>query len=115
MSVVPNDKFESADSLNLITFPIEDRNNAATFDIDTWTQYRAFWKGLILRNLHSTLNLSYRINPDDALRNLRPNSERPIKGWGSYLHVEQAGAPDYEVDLEAVAYLNALKGGPKSG
>jgi len=115
VSVVPNNEFESADSLNLITFSIEDRLNAAAFDIDTWTQYRAFWKSLILRNLHSTLDLSYRVNPDDVLRTIRANSERPVQGWGSYLHVEQGGTPDYEVDLVAVTYLNALKGGPKSG
>jgi len=106
---------ESSDSLNLITFSIEDRANGATYDIDTWTQYRAFWKSVVLRNLHSTLALSYRINPDDALRTLRANSERPVKGWGSYLHVEQGGTPDYEIDIEAVNFNNAVKGGPKAG
>jgi len=115
VSVVPNENFESADSLNLITFSIEDRDNNAAFDIDTWTQYRAFWKSVVLRNLHSTLDLSYRVNPDDVLRTIRANSERPIGGWGSFLHVEQGGTPDYEVDLVAVTYLNALKGGPKTG
>jgi len=109
VSVVPNDKFDSANSLNLIVFPIEDRANAAAFNVDTWTQYRAFWKSAILRNTHSTLNLSYRVRPNDALRTLPPNSEREITGWGSFLHVEQGGTPSYEVDILAVTYENALK------
>jgi len=114
LSVVPNNQLKSVDSLRLITFPIEDRLNAAAFDIDTWTQYRAFWKGVVLRNLHSTLVLSYRVQPDDALRTLRANSERPVKGWGSYLHVEQGGTPDYEIDIEAVTKDNAVIGGPSN-
>lgn len=107
--MIPNEKLQSVDSLDLIKFPIEDRANAAAFNIDTWTQYRAFWTEVILRNLHSTLNLSYRVNPDDPLRNLRPNSERPLSGWGSFLHVEQAGVPDYEIDITAVTLANALR------
>ena len=108
MSVVPNNKLKSADSLDLITFSIEDRNNLAIYNIDTWTQYKSFWKGIVLRNLHSTLGLFYKTNPDAALRELRASSERPIKGWGSYFHVEQSGTPDYEIDFEVVALTNAL-------
>lgn len=109
MSVVPNELLKSVDSLELVVFPIEDRLSAAAFDIDTWTQYKAFWKNIILRNLHPTLNLSYRVRPDDALRAILPLSERPITGWGSYFHVEQGGAPNYEIDILAVTWLNAQR------
>jgi len=109
LSIVPNEQLESADSLNLITFSIEDRLNAAAFNFDAWTEYKSFWKELTLRNLHATLNLSYRVNPDDALRTIPPLTERPIGGWGSFLHVEQGGTPDYEIDIVCVSYLNALK------
>jgi len=109
MSVVPNEQLKSVDSLELITFPIEDRLSGASFTLDTWTTYKAFWKQVVLRNLHTTLNLSYRVNPDDALRVIPPLSERPIAGWGSFLHVEQGGTPNYEIDIVAVSWLNAQR------
>jgi len=109
LSVVPNELLLSADSLELVTFSIEDRLNSAAFNIDTWTQYRAFWKEVTLRNLHATLDLSYRVNPDDALRTIPPLTERPIGGWGSFFHAEQGGTPDYEIDIVAVTWLNAQR------
>jgi len=109
LSVVPNNELISADSLDLITFPIEERTAPATFTIDTWTQHKAFWKSLVLRNLHASLALSYRERPDEPLRTVQPNTERPIKGWGSFFHVEQAGTPDWELDMEAVTLENAKR------
>jgi len=109
LSVVPNELLKPVESEELILFPIEDRANAAAFDVDTWTQYRSFWRSSLMRNLHTTLNLSYRVRPNDALRSIPPLSERTILGWGSFFHVEQGGTPDYEIDMLAVTWLNAQR------
>ena len=110
MSFVPNEKLVSADSLDLIVYPVHNPGNVALFTTDFWTERRGFWKSLVLRNRQSLDVLQYRRSPNDPLEELAINSEVPIKGWGSYFEVQSAAAaPNWSVDFVAVSYINALR------
>jgi len=109
VSYVPNDTLESADSLNLRIFPIKLKVDAALITRDTWTQNRAFWKVIYLRNYQPATSIFYRVNPNDELEELLPLSERTIKGWGSYFEVQTAaGVPLGEIEMECVTKENAI-------
>jgi len=110
VSIVPNDKLKSADSLELIIFPIKIVDSSAAFSLDLWTQRRAFWKSAVLRNRQAADVVSYRTVPNDTFETLAPNSEVPIKGWGSFFEIASAaGTPNWVLDLIAVTYKNALR------
>jgi len=55
--------------------------------IDIYTSYMAFWKSLVLRNTQESDSVTYRTDPNSSYKTLQPNSEIPIKGWGSYFEV----------------------------
>ena len=100
----------SADSLELIIFPVPVKDSTAAFTIDMWTLHRAFWKSAVLRNRQPGDVLSYRTDPFAAFDTLAPNSEVPIKGWGSYFEVSSAAAtPNWVLDFICVTYINALR------
>lgn len=110
MSIVPNEKFYSADSLTLITFAIAIKVSTADFSIDTYTTRKSFWKSAVLRNKHASDDLSYRLLPDQELSSIPPLSEIPITGWGSFFQVISAsGTPKWELDFIAVTLENALR------
>jgi len=112
VSIVPNDRLKSADSLELIIFPVKITDSSAAFQLDMWTQRRAFWKSAVLRNRQAGDLISYRTAPNDTFETLAPNSEVPIKGWGSFFEVASAAAtPAWVLDLIAVTYVNALRVG----
>jgi len=87
MSIVPNDKLQSADSLTLRTFGIDFPIEKAFQSIDIYSLHRSFWKSAIVRNLQPSDILEYRTNPNDLLQVIQANSELPLKGWGSYLEI----------------------------
>jgi len=110
VSFVPNEKLKSADSLDLIIFPVKITDSSANFQLDMWTQRRAFWKSAVLRNRQIADVVSYRTQADDPFETLAPSSEVPIKGWGSFFEVaSSAGAPAWVLDMIAVTYKNALR------
>ena len=92
MSVVPNNRLESADSLTLQIFGVNLEIDAASQQIDTYSTFSAFWKSCVIRNKQPIDKLQYRTNPGDVLKDVQPNSELPIKGWGSFLQVTSAAA-----------------------
>lgn len=110
MSIVPNMNLESADSLQLIIYPISMVVDAAVQTIDIYSRHRSFWKSAIIRNFQPNDILEFRLNPSDALKSIQPNSELPVKGWGSFLEiVSGAGTPAGRVDFECVRLENALR------
>lgn len=110
MSVVPNTRLESADSLTLQTFGIEMEINAASQFRDIYSTYSAFWKKLVIRNKHQTDKVQYRTEPGAVLKDVQPNSELPIQGWGSYLQVVSGSAtPIGLVEFQCVNYKEAMR------
>lgn len=110
MSVVPNDKLFSADSLELITFKRTIVFNSAQERHDIFTENMGFWKQVIIRNFQTTSNITYRLDPNDTQITLPPSSERTIKGWGSFLEVNSADAsPTGEIEFEITTLQNALR------
>jgi len=109
LSIVPNNQLKSADSLELVTFPIEEVMSASPYRMDFWTRYRGYWKDLVIRNLQPIFNCTYRTDPQGILKPLPPNSERPVKGWGSYFEVVTADpAPNIEIDYNGVTQSHAV-------
>lgn len=110
MSVVPNEKLISADSLDLITFGIDVIITDEITKLDVFTRYRAFWKSAVIRNTQLSDSLSYRTDPNSEYKTVQPNSELPIRGWGSYFEiVSDAETPDGIVEFELVNMNNAMR------
>jgi len=111
MSVVPNNELNSADSLELITFPITDQVPAGgSYSRDFYTRYKSFWKQVIIRNFNIADNVLYRTQPNEVQKTLPPLSERTVKGWGSFFEATTAAAvPDVELHYEGVTRENALR------
>ena len=87
MSIVPNDQLVSVDSLNLPTFELIEPFTEPSYSYDTLTQYLAVWKQIILRNFQVEVPMFYRTKPEGPFLSIPTNSERIIRGWGSYFEV----------------------------
>lgn len=110
MSIIPNEELKSADSLELITFGLELIIDAPDQAIDIYSRVQAFWKSAVLRNLQGTQIISYQTSPNGIVKIVNPNSEIPLKGWGSYLSIHsEASTPNGRVDFECVSLKNARK------
>jgi len=110
MSIIPNNSLESADSLILQTFGVKLDIDSADQQIDTYSIHSAFWKSCIIRNKQPIDKLQYRVQPNDVLKDVQPNSELPIKGWGSFLQVTSgATTPLGLVEFECVNYKEAMR------
>lgn len=110
MSIIPNDKFYSADSLQLTVFGIKLEIVAAINTIDIYSRHRSFWKSAVIRNLQPIDQLLFRTRPNDTFSIVQPNAELPVKGWGSFMEVTSAAAtPVGVVDFECVRLENALR------
>ncbi len=110
MSVVPNDRLYSADSLELITYKRTIDFNSAQERHDIFTENLGFWKQVIIRNFQVADNITYRLDPNAPVITLPPSSERTIKGWGSFLEVNSAAAaPTGEIEFEIVSLEHAVR------
>ena len=110
MSVVPNTHLKSADSLELQTFGVELKIDSAVQRIDMFTRYLGYWKSCVIRNTQLLDSVTYRTEPNAPLRTVKPNSELPIKGWGSFLEVNSAAAaPEGVVEFEVVTEKEAIR------
>jgi len=110
LSVVPNNELKPSSSLELITFEINDKVVTSPYRKDFFNTQLGFWKSIVIRNLQSTYNCSYRTSPSLDLKPLPPLSERPIQGWGSYFEVITSDPkPNIEIDYLGVLKENALK------
>lgn len=110
MSIIPNDRLESADSLTLQVYGIEMLINSAIQKIDMYTRHKGFWKSCIIRNTQPIDFLQYRTDPTAPFKIVQPNSELPIKGWGSFMEVTSAAAtPLGIVEFEVVNMLEAMR------
>jgi len=110
LSIVPNERLKPSDSLEIETFGTSMLITAATQQIDIWTRHGAYWKSLVIRNTQLLDVLQYRLFPNGPLLDVKPNSELPIKGWGSWLQVlSGAAAPEGVVDFECSRQEDALK------
>lgn len=110
MSIVPNNRLESADSLTLQVFGIKLDIDSASQQIDTYSVHSAFWKSLVIRNKHLTDKVQYRTAPGEVLKDVQPNAELPIKGWGSFLQITSASVtPVGIVEFECVNYREAMR------
>jgi len=105
VSIVPNFQMKSSLDNDIAIFPIEEVMVTSPYRKDFFNQHLAFWKSLVIRNLQPVFNCSYRTMPDGPQQILRPESERPIQGWGSYFEVTTGDpAPNIGID-----YIGALK------
>jgi len=113
VSYVPNDLLKSADSLELITFEINvfvDASFPSPRIIDIFNERLAFWKNLVIRNHQIGTSIFYRTKNSGPFKELLPQSERPVKGWGSYFEVTSAAVPPIvEIDFVCVKKVDALK------
>jgi len=110
LSVVPNNILKSADSLELQTFGVNLTIDSALQRLDIYTRYLAYWKSCVIRNLHLTDNIQFRTFPNQPLQTVKPNSELPVKGWGSYMEITSASAtPVGVVDFECVNIREAAR------
>jgi len=101
---------KSADSLELVTFGVSILIEDVNHKVDIYTRYKAFWKSLVIRNTQAGDSLTYRTDPNDLYKTVQPNSELPIRGWGSYFEIVSAAAtPSGIVEFECVNYLEALR------
>lgn len=110
MSIVPNDDLKSVDSLDMQTFGVTLQIDTSMVSIDTLAQYRGYWKSCIIRNYQLSSKLEYRTAPYEPLKLIQPNSELPIKGWGSYMEIRSgAVAPKGLVEFEVVNMYEAKR------
>jgi len=110
LSVVPNDRLYPADSLNLITFPLNESFTGASITRDIYTRYKAFVKSAIIKNNQLTTVVTYRTDPNKGFRSIPVSSAKPVPGWFSYLEILSADAsPDYEIELECVDIKDAIR------
>lgn len=116
MSIIPNDALLPSSSLEIPTFPLEVKINETPFFNDYITTNNAFWQKLVIRNLQSSFKCFYRTSRSLPFKDLRPSSERPVQGWGSYFEVDTLDPfPDIEVDFILAKYHDALKPTPGNG
>jgi len=109
MSIIPNDDLKPVDTENMRTFPIDLVMGTSPFINDFFNERLAFWKRVIIRNLQTSFNLTYRTRTGVAFKPIPPLSERPIKGWGSYLEIVSTDpTPNVEIDYIGVSYQEAL-------
>jgi len=100
----------SSDSLELITFQIDESITTSPITRDYWTRNRAFVKSGIIRNNQPLDVVSYRLAREAEFKTIPILSEKPIKGWFSYLEITSAaGAIDIETELELVTWENAKR------
>jgi len=110
LSVVPNNTLQSADTLTLQTFGVTLDIDAAVQRIDIYTRYLAYWKSLVIRNTQPLDSVTFRTVPNAPLQTVQPNSELPVKGWGSFLEVNSGAAvPMGSVDFECVNIVEAIR------
>jgi len=110
MSIVPNNRLLSSDSLDLVTFGVILEIDDTVNVLDIFTRYQAFWKSCVIRNTQTSSPLLYRTNPHDTFKTVPPNSELPVKGWGSYFEVtSNSTAPIGLVEFECVNYKDAMR------
>lgn len=108
MSAVPNDTLQPADSLNMRTFGTMLQIDSSSTVIDMVTRYQAYWKSCIIRNYQISIPLFYRTERYGTFHEVKPNSELPIKGWGSYLEITSTATPaNGVVDFECVKLQEA--------
>lgn len=112
MSLVPNGTLKPADALDMQTFGISMAIDSAVQKIDMFTRHMGYWKSCIIRNYQLSSPLYYRTEPYVPLLEVKPNSELPLKGWGSYLEVTSGavtirGVVDFEVVSMKDAKQNA--------
>jgi len=109
LSIIPNDSLKPAQSLELITYGLPEKMVTSPYVKDFYNTQIGFWSKVVIRNLQTSFNCSYRVLKDEALIPLPPLSERPLYGWGSYLEVVTSDpAPDIEIDYTGVTYANAI-------
>lgn len=117
MSVIPNDALKPSTNLEMQIFEIKDivapgiaPAVTSSYVSDFFSKYGGFWKSLVIRNLDQNNNCSYRMSPSVRWQNLRPSSERPIQGWGSYFEIVTATlTPEIEIDYVGVLQRNAMQ------
>ena len=110
MSIVPNDDLKSVDGLDMQTFGVTLTVDASLVSIDTLSVYRGYWKSCIIRNYQLSSQLQYRTAPYEPLKIIQPNSELPIKGWGSYMEIHSsATTPTGLVEFEVVNMYEAMR------
>jgi len=103
LSVVPNNLLHSADSLNLPSFGITLDIVNAVNRLDIYTRYLSYWKSCVIRNTQLIDSVTYRTGPNEPLKTVKPNSELPVTGWGSYFEVNSAAAtPEGSVEFVCV-------------
>lgn len=84
--------------------------DSASQQIDMYTRYLAYWKSAVIRNQHLTDNIQFRTFPNQPLQTVKPNSELPLKGWGSFLQITSASVtPVGVVDFECVNIREAQR------
>ena len=94
--------------------PVSPSGNGGTYISDFFARHGGFWKSLVIRNLDQTHTSNYRMGVTHPWKTLRPFSERPIQGWGSYFEVVAPPGsvgyiPDIEIDYIGVLKRNAMQ------
>lgn len=101
---------KSVDSLDIPTFGVDLDIGTATNTIDMFTRYQSFWKSCVIRNTQLSDILQYRTIPNAQLKTVQPNSELPVKGWGSFMQViSGAATPVGTVEFVVAKLKDALK------
>lgn len=109
MSIIPNDTLKPSQNLDMKIFEIHDVIDSSPYVKDFFNEQLAFWKSLVIRNLQTVNNCTYRTLPGDTLKPLPPLSERPVIGWGSYFEVVSSDpSVNIEVDYIGVTLKEAL-------
>lgn len=92
------------------TPPVTTPVTPATYVSDFFARFGGFWKSLVLRNQDQSFSCSYRMGQTHPWKTLRPFSERPIQGWGSYFEITSAAVtPNIEIDYIGVLKRNATQ------
>lgn len=92
MSVVPNQNLKPADSLEIPTFGVDLVITGAQHSIDMYSRFTGYWKSCVIRNTQPIDKLQYRTQAGVPFKDVQPNSELPLTGWGSFLEVTSAAA-----------------------
>lgn len=107
MSLVPTDELPPVNGTDYPTVIIDRPVDARQEVIDTWSQYRGFWRGVVIRNYDSQTVLWYKTTPSGYWSRIPPSAERSLTGWGSYLVLrsgDQSRNTIAEVELEVYKY-----------
>jgi len=109
LSVVPNQLLKPADSLNIPTFGVDLVIDSASQSIDMYSRYTGYWKSCVIRNTQLIDKLQYRTQAGEVLKDVQPNSELPLTGWGSFLEViSSAPTPKGIVEFVVARQVDAL-------